>query len=411
MFLHCFNHVFSCFFFFFFLQESVPDTPKKGFKKLFGKAKDSVGGDDDHDALLTNSDYDEIVGEKKIKFFLFFENSKILSKISQLERLRNVIHLRLILLYIDYYVVKHHCQTYVKCEKKIIFFHYSSPSQRAVESKLFADLMPVIDAVWHLGARQAGQMFASGAPPASVAASYHARADDLDSLDSSGNAVNDHTTRSYSPRSAAPRAGSAIAARQSPLNLSGASLRAMSSSPRTTSLNSIHNSASAPNRRPSLGHHSSSGNVRAAQSLLLLQEKQHGTATSSRSQPSSPRFTDDESTSNTVATHVVWCTAPQHRFNPAPFIAPLLAINDPSPSWPSLRRVRSLPESLAVTLHNQLDVPHAASFVDVVAAHSISTYAWDRATQTRIADPICDDWSTRIGSDRGLLKEQLFLKK
>lgn len=73
--------------------------------------------------------------------------------------------------------------------------------------------------------------------------------------------------------------------------------------------------------------------------------------------------------------------------------------------------MRSLPESLAVTLHNQLDAQHAASFVDVVAAHSISTYAWDRATQTRIADPICDDWSTRIGSDRGLLKEKLFFKK
>lgn len=53
----------------FFLQESVPDTPKKGFKKLFGKTKDSVGGDDDHDALLTNSDYDEIVSKKKNSFF------------------------------------------------------------------------------------------------------------------------------------------------------------------------------------------------------------------------------------------------------------------------------------------------------------------------------------------------------
>jgi hypothetical protein len=72
--------------------------------------------------------------------------------------------------------------------------------------------------------------------------------------------------------------------------------------------------------------------------------------------------------------------------------------------------VRPARDQYDVALHNPRTAADAPQhYADVVSGHSISTYAWDRATQRRIGDPICDDWSARVTPDRGSLAVLLLL--
>jgi hypothetical protein len=201
--------------------------------------------------------------------------------------------------------------------------------------------LPVLDAVWHLGGEQAGELLMAGGSSASHRSDYAVSepSDDVahglhthsDASSSSALAA----TRSHSPLapSSTRSAGSHSAKSKLSMHNSTGSLRANSSSPRPSSLASSTSNnaaaAAASSTRPALGHNTSAGNVRTTQSLLLLHEQQAASSRLSRSQPSSPRSAGSSETPSTIdASHVVWRPAPPAPFADAPFLAPLLAIAD-----------------------------------------------------------------------------------